>query len=148
MVILSYRSAQLVHNWTMEVFQELVTATLAGTEFVIIFAFLAAIRLNTYGAANDKFIAFVFLSVGAMFFFLFKQSIEFASKVTDTSRDFSRIPFLEEGSHFEHKDEVFLASCKPLVIRVGETFTFTKNSFPTISQDVILGTLVNLLITF
>ena len=99
-MILNYRAAQVVHNWAMEVFQQLIPVALAGVEVVIIFSFFAAIRLNPYGATNERFIALVFLSVGVIGFFIFKQCTEFASKERDVSQDFSRKPFLQEGLSF------------------------------------------------
>ena len=143
-----FRAAQVVHDWEKEVFQQLLPTSVTGAEMIIIFALFAAIRLNTHGATNEKLMALAFLSVGTITFFIFKQGIEFASKVTDASRDFSRMQFLQECFRCEQEDKVFLASCKPLVIKVGETFTITKESFPTISQDIILANLVNLLLTF
>ena len=146
MVRIYYRAAQLNHSLAMEIYQYLLPVSVAGVEMFIIFAFFAAIRLNTY--ANEKFLALVALSAGALGFFIFKQCIDLATKVTDSSRDFCRIPFLQKGSRFVREDKVFLASCQPLLMRIGHTFTIEKQSFPTISQDIILGTLVNLLITF
>ena len=148
MVVIYYRAAQLVHSWAMEVFQHLLPASIAGAETVIIFALFSAIRLNTYGSTHENLMALVFLSVGTICFFIFKRCIELAAKVMRVSRDFSRIPFLQEGSRFEHRDNVFLVSCRPLVLKVGDTFVITRDTFPTISQDIILTTLINLLITF
>ena len=93
-------------------------------------------------------LATLVISIGAIAFFIFKRAMEFASKVTGSSQDFSRIPFLQKGSELAHQDKVFLTSCKPLEIKVGATFIITKESFPTISQDIILGILVNLLMMF
>ena len=148
MVGLYYRAAQLVHLRGMEVFRHLLPAAVAGAEIFIIFALFTSIRLNTHGSTNGSLLALSFLSVGAITFYVFKRCLEFASKVTEASRDFSRIPFLQEGSRFLHEDKVFLASCRPLALKVGDTFIITKESFPTISQDIILTTLINLLITF
>ena len=151
-VRLNYRAAQVVHNWAMEVFQPfLLLASVAGAEMVTICALFAAIRLNTHGSTNEKFMALAFLSTRLFIcFYIFKQCIEVASKVTDAFRNFSRIPFLIQGSRFRfaYENKVFLASCKPLVLTVGEICTITKQSFPTISQDIILGSIVNLLLTF
>ena len=148
-VSLNYRAAQIFHDWAQGTVHYLLPAGVAVAEVVIISGLFVAIRLNTYGTSTEeRLLALVFLSVETNCFFVFKQCIEFASKVTDASRDFSRIPFLQKGSRYEHKDREFLASCKPLTFKVGETFTINRESFPTITMDIILGTLVNLLITF
>ena len=47
MVDIYYRAAQLVHQRAMDVFQNVLPATLVGAEIATIFALFTAIRLNT-----------------------------------------------------------------------------------------------------
>ena len=148
-MVVYYRAAQVLHYWATEVYQLFLPLCMVGTELIIIFALFLAIRLNADTQAQDKLIIAVSaLSIGAISFYNLKQGVEFSSKITESSREFSRIPVLGKGACFEPKDRLFFASCKPLVAKVGGTFIITRQSFLTISQDIILGSLVNLLITF
>ena len=146
MVRVYYRSAQHIHYWAMEIVRHMLPVAMVGIETVIIFAFFAAIRLST--STDEKLLAVVALSAGIISFIVLKRCIEFATKVTNSSRDFSRYPFLNQGPRFGREDKVFLASCKPLMLKVGDTFTINEESFPTISHDILLGTIINLLVTF
>ena len=142
---LSFRAAQYFHYWAMEVFRFILPASVTGAEVIIIFALFASLRLReTVG----PIIIMLTMTLGGICFFVFKKALEFASRVTESSQDFSRTPFLKEGDKLNKYERVFLFSCKPLVLRVGETFVITKETFPTISQDIILGNLINLLLTF
>ena len=146
MVVIYYRGAHLMHYLATETARLLLPLCTTATEMLVILTFFLAIRLNADG--NDKLLVAVScLAVGAMSFYNLKQGLEFASKVTESSRDFSQVPFLQKGYQLAHKDKVFLASCKPLETKVG-VFTITKESFPTISHEIILGNLVSLLVTF
>jgi hypothetical protein len=140
-----FRAAQLYHSSAMEEYKFVLPAFIAGAEMVIIGTLFIAIRLHAY---EEPFFTLSAFGIATACFFIHKKSIEFAAKITEASQDFSRIPFMEKGCQLGHKDRLFLSSCKPLVLRVGSTFTITKDTFPTISNDVIMGTLINCLITF
>ena len=140
-----FRAAQYFHYWWMEIFRVILPVCVTGAELIIVFTLFASLRLH---ALVGTFIIMVVMAVGGICFIVFKEALEYASMVTESSRDFSRTPFLKEGDKLSQYERVFLFSCKPLVLRVGETFVITKETFPTISQDIILGNLINLLLTF
>ena len=146
LVIKYFRAAQLIHCFAMEVFHYLLPAILTASEMVILFSLFLAIRLNTY--TDEQLFTVLAICIGGISFFTLKQALEYAAKVMESSQAFSKIPFLKRGCHFEIEDRLFLASCKPLVISVGGTFSITNDTFPTISQNIILVNLINLLITF
>ena len=144
MVFMYFRAAQVLHYRAVEITQFLVPLFLAGGELVVILSFFLAIRLSS----TEPFITMVMLSIGVAGLVFIERALDFAAKFTESSRQFSRIPFLRKGCHFRKRDKVFLASISPLVIRVANTFTITKATFPTILQDIILVNLMHLLITF
>jgi hypothetical protein len=77
-----------------------------------------------------------------------KFALKYSSEMTEVSKDFARYPYLRDGRSLTKADRAFFASCKPLALQVGYTFTITKETFPTISKDIVLENLVNLLLGF
>ena len=148
MVTVYFRAAHLYHDWGMEVFKPLLPALLFSAEMVIIFGLFLSIRFHTHDANEPIFSSLAAVSIGGLTLFILRRAFEVGVNLMETSQDFSRIPFLQKGCSFETKDRLVLASCKPLVLKVGEVFLITKETFPTILQDIILGNLINLLITF
>ena len=128
----------------MDVYLFLLPAYITAAELVIIVTMFLVIRLNV---SAGQFMTVLSLSVGIVTVLCLRFGIDFASKLYDFSRNFSTTPF-EDVKRFTKYDRCMLASCRPLQLKVGETFKITRNTFPTISQDIILGSLVNLLLTF
>ena len=140
-----FRAAQCMHNLGMEVFEFIIPVCVTGGEVIILFTLFVSIRLNIL---VEPIIVLTTISIGGICFFVFKKTFDFASRITEACREFSQPPFLQRGNHFEKQDRLFLLSCKPLEIKIGAPIVITKNTFPTISQDVILGNLFNLLLIF
>ena len=140
-----YRATQTMHNRAMNVFGILVPALVTGAQLLILASLFLVIRIGVSSG-----ILFIILDVplGIMCFICLKTGIEFASNVTELSQNCSWTPFLNHRPDFTKKDRIFLKSCALLKFKVGETFTITKVSFPTMSQQIILGNLVNLLVLF
>jgi len=140
---LRYREIELLHSWAMDVFKTLLPAFVAGAELFIIFSMFLVIRMNL--ALGFLFSA-VGISLGINCFVFLKLSLQFSAKVTSSSKAFSTTPYVSRKTHFSKEDRRFLASCRPLALRVGSTFTISRETFPTISQDIILIKLMNLLV--
>jgi len=130
----------------MEVFQIILSSLLTRAEMVSIFALFTSIRFNiTLGAFMVAIITFI----GTICFIFIKLGIEYASNFTDASRDFGKLPcIVGPNTRLKKVDTIFRRSCRPLVTVVGSTFTITRNTFQSISQDVIFSGLINLLLTF
>jgi hypothetical protein len=140
-----YRAFQVQHTWAMDFYTFLLPAYITGSELLTVASLFFAIRLNAVLGLHFTVIMFL---VGIITFIILKVALEFSAKVGELSVGFSRNPFLPEGRQFTREDKSFLKSCKPLKLRVGSSFSIVKDTFPTISQDIILGNLINLLITF
>jgi len=125
----------------MEAFRIMLPCFMTTAELVCISGLYLAIRLN---GVIGIFLAGVFFNFAAACFCIFKISLEFAAKVTTISEGFSKIHSRERP--LTKLDRCFLASCGKLKLKVGETFTITGDTFPTVSQDIILGNLINLLV--
>jgi hypothetical protein len=134
----------MVHIWAMEFFQFLLPFYLTGAELLSVAALYCAIRMHV----SLGLFTVLALGTGMTCFLTLKVALEFSAKVGESSREFSQTPFLPEGSLFTKEYRMFLKSCKPLDLRVGDSFPITKDTFPTISQDIILGNLINLLVGF
>jgi len=140
-----YRKAQVLHNWAMEIHEILLPALLTATEVFTVFAFFTSIRFNfTLG----PLMPLVILPVGIICFFLLKVCFECGARLRDASRDISKLPYLVPTTRLMKTETVFLRSCKPITIVVGSTVTVTRNTFLTVSQDIVLMGLINLLLTF
>jgi len=122
------------------------TFILAG-ELIIIAGFFLPIR---FSFSSGGTVLFITLAVGLSSALTFKKSLEGASYLTKASREFSRAPYpsTKYPVRFSKEDRIYLASCRPLVIKVAGSFAITKETFPTVSRDIILGNVINLLLMF
>jgi len=129
----------------MEVIRTLLPSYLIAGELIIISSLFLAIRLKI---SVGHIFTVAIVAMGIICFFILKLCLEFAAEVTETSMEFARIPYLYEMIPVTTKDKAFWRSCRPMVISVGATFTINRETFPNISQDIILNGLINLLLTF
>jgi len=132
-----------MHACAMDAFGVLLPVYVTAAELVVTSSIFSSIKMT-----NSTFFAIPLLAVGLICFSILKVALEFASKVTTNSRDFSRTPYPAGGRPImlSQEEKVFLQSCKPLLLRVGDTFTITEETFPTISQDIIMTNVINLLV--
>ena len=79
-----------------------------------------------------------------MCFITFKLAMGYASKINELSKRFSKT---QAKRQLTKEQRAIVKSFKPMVIRVGGTFTITCNTFPK-TVEYIFGHLVDLLITF
>jgi len=122
----------------------LLPAYVTGSELTIVTSLFMFIRLKSTGLIFSV----VIVSISTVTFFIFKLALEGASSLTDASQDFAKPPNLDGSIKFTKFDLQFLRSCRPLILTVGSTFKISKDTFPTISQNVILNGAINLLLTF
>jgi len=139
-----YRAAQAFHNWGMEVFQIILPAYVTGAEYFVVFAMFQAIRMNS----AELYMPTMSLTIGVLCFVILKLALESGAKLTEASRDFGKPPYVNGQEKLSKMDTAFLCSCRPLILTVGHTFRISRDTFPTISQDIILSGLINLLLTF
>jgi len=121
----------------------LIPVCITTAELVDIFGLFATIRFITTDAQDLSIITLIFVLI---VFALLKVGLQFASGVTISSERFARTQI--NGFRFRKEDQLFLKSCKPLAIRIGGTFTVTDETFPTISQYIIMNNVINLLLLF
>jgi len=138
-----YRARQVMHIWSMQVFQLLVPTMFLGIEGVIVVTLFVAIKV---GYSEDFLVAIFALSIGSISLYGFKAVILFSVRVTETSAEL--IQDILHGPSITKANKLALISCGPLELRVGSTFTITDQTLPTVVQDIIIGNLINLLVTF
>ena len=136
--IIIYRSAQIMHILAMEAFQFLLQIYIVGAELMILAMLFVFIR----NLSPVTFNALVSSMVGVAGLMCLKLALGCASRINDFSTSISKT--VKRASKEEN---AILRSFKPMVIRVGNTFTVTSESFPNI-LNYILSNLVNLLVTF
>jgi len=140
-----YRTAQVFHQWAMEVFEVMVIpAYVTGGEYFVIFAMFLLIRINF----TEPYLPVITGSIGVICFVVLKLAIEYAARLADASAEFGKPRFSVKGTKLSKYDRAFLRSCRPLLVKVGKTFKISRDTFPTISQDIIMSGLINLLLTF
>ena len=133
-----YRSAQVMHILAIESFQFLLQIYIFAAELIVLTMLYVTIR-------NLFPITFIALLSGGMALaclMCMKLAFGCASKINDSSRT-----MYKDVEKTTKEQKAVLRSFKPMVIRVGDTFTITSASFPNI-LDYILSNLVNLLVTF
>jgi len=138
-----YRASQLMHRWSMDVFKLLVPILFIGAEFTIIIAIFLCIRV---GFSKQIIFAILAFATGVIIFCVLMFALVFSSGITKGSAGY--IDALVNAAICTKASKLFLNSCPPLQLRIGSTFTVTQQTFPTIMQDVLIGNITNLLVTF
>jgi len=141
-LIVRYYAVHILHTWAMTTFRTIVAGYLIIGEVLVILSIFIVIRLKM----RLGVVSFIALVAGGVSYFCTKIALQFSADLTDRSKEFSK-PFgrllsLSKG------DKCPEALCKPLKLVIGSTFTVTKQSILTISQDIILMNLINLLVTY
>jgi len=140
---LMYRASQLMHRWSMDVFKHLVPVLFIGAEFMIIMAMFACIRL---GFSKQIILAILAFAIAVILFCVLMFALVLSSGITKGSAGY--VDELVNAATSTKANKRFLISCPPLELRIGSTFTVTQQTFPTILQDVLIGNIINLLVTF
>jgi len=141
-----YRGAHILHACMLRVCQFQLPVYIACAEAIIISTVFLVIRLHQ---VSGWLVTLFCLFDGILCFFAFKATLQFSARVRDSSIEFARLPYVKRArDRLSKSDKLFLASCKPLELRVSSTFTVTRESFPTISQYIILASIINLLVIF
>ena len=134
----------MLHAWAAAIFRNIVAIWLVTAEALMIIGFFIAIRMNTRLGLITVFA----LVLAGITLVCAKFLMEFAAELTDRSQEFCK-PRTPRPLSKEIK--CYLSGCQPLKTSIGllgGTFTVTKETFPTVSQDVILGNLINLLVGY
>jgi len=122
----------------MEFYRALYPILTVAAEIMIIFTAYVAIR------TDSVFMRAVAFIVSATVFIFLKTALEFGANLAESSREFLK---LSNGHNLPEEDKLMMAASRALTIVVGNTFTITKETFPTISQDIILDQLITLLVS-
>jgi hypothetical protein len=131
-----YRSAQILHEAVLEISRILLPTYIGLAEGLILASLYLIICFNVAVGT------FITLLTGLIFIIVFgclKFALKYGSEMTEWSEEFARHPYSADCRNFTKADRVFFASCKPLILKVGHTFVITKETFHTISQDIVLG---------
>ena len=133
-----YRSAQIIHILAIETFQFLLQIYIVAAELLVLTMLFVCIR----NLSPVTSIALLSSMIGGLCLMCMNLAFGCASKINDSSRNIFKV--LKKTTK---RQKAVLRSMKPMVIRVGDAFTITSESFPNI-LDYILSNLVNLLVTF
>jgi len=140
-LILRYRAACIQHTWTMATFRTNIAGVLTIGEALTILSLYIIIRMKLRLGLIGPFA----VMLGAIFYFAMKTALQYCAALTARSQEFCKPSSFRSLSK---EDRCRLASCKPLTVVIGSTFTVTKQSFLTISQDIILINVINLLVAY
>jgi len=140
-IISRYKAALMLYTLAAGIFRNIIAIWLVTAEALIIIGFFITIRMNTRLGLITVFA----LVLAGITFFCFKFLTDFATNLMDRSLEFCK-PKTPRPLSKEIK--YCLSGCQPLKTPVGGTFTVTKETFPTVSQQVILDNLINLLVAY
>jgi len=134
----------------MKTFMELfLPIFLIAGELFVTFDIFVCVRLLLYYSPDVQVFTMFTLGTGAICFGSLKFGLQFLALLTNISKNFSRIPYeKEKWTRFNKEDRIFLVSCRPLWFRVNDTFTVTEQTFLTVTNDIILSNVINLLVAF
>ena len=133
-----YKSAQVMHILATESFKFLLQVYILAAELMILTMLYVCIR----NLSPITVFAGVSGGISLACLMCLNLALGCASKMNDSSRT-----MYKNVDKTTKEQKAVLRSFKPMVIRVGDTFTITRESFPNI-LDYILSHLVNLLVTF
>jgi len=134
-----------MHSWGLDVFKYLLPGYVVTAELVIIATLFVSIKLiNNSGI--ELILSFVGTGIAITALSCVKAAMDYAWSTTKLSQKLSRIGRIRKN--LTKEDKLFLISCRPLKIKVGNTFTITNQTLPTIVQDIVMGSLINLLLAF
>ena len=133
-----YRTAQILHILATEAFQFLLQLYIVLAELLVLGMLYIFIRNLT----PPTFIAVPSGIVGGACLMCISLAFGSAAIINESSRSIFK---LVKKTTKEQK--ALLRSLKPMVIRVGPTFTISSQTFPNM-VDQVLSNLVNLLVTF
>jgi len=122
----------------------LVLPFLLATELMIIGALFSAVRLNTSLGITSSLIL---TSCALMGLITLKLDFDIAINLSEESISFKNLVNLERPRS-SAEERRFLKSCRIIEVDVGGMFTITRQSFPSIVQDIILANLINLLLMY
>jgi len=122
-------------------FRSIMTCFIVLAEVLVILSLYITIRMNISGG----FLVALVVAMGGACYFVLKAVIKFSARLSEVSREFCKPGGLR---NLNKKHKSLIASCKPLSFAIGSTCTVTRQTFPTITQDIILSNLVNMLVSY
>ncbi len=140
-LVVRYHAADVMNTQILATTRTLLTGFLVMIQVIIVLSLVLSIRMNI----NAGFVVPIVLFVGGVGYTILKLVLEYQGNLTRLSKEF-RQPAGLRG--FNKEDKCRLASCRPWRIVIGNTFTITRQTFATISQDIILGNVVNILVAY
>jgi len=138
-----YHAVYTLHTWITATLRTTVADFLISAEVLIILSLFIVIRLKLKLGIMSVLAMFV----GGVLYFCMEIALNFAADLTDISKEFCQ-PSSGRPLSLSKEEKCRLATCRPLKIVIGNTFTVTKQTILTISQDIILMSLINLLVNY
>jgi len=146
MILRLYRSLQVIHSVTTDLFSFVLPTIIPAAEVLIIAAAYTSIRLSR----KSKFslvLAIAIAMVGMLAVLILNLAITFAVNVTEASKD-----FVETGHKIKTQQKkhitLYLNSCRTLNWNIGKSFVLGKETFVGIMHGIIFNSLINLLLVF
>ena len=141
---LLYRSNQILFSSEARTIAYLLPACIPMAEFVLITAVYSLIRFDN---ARSPFLSLVLLSVCCMSFIVLKSSLQYPFRVTECSREYSKLGF-NYNRKASKLDKLYFECCSPFSWKIGNTFTVSQDTIPRIINDIIVSNVINLLIAY
>jgi len=117
-------------------------AFLSCGELFAITSIYATIRLR---ASLDLFFIVNIIFADLVCLMALEIILRFMCQITEHSEVFSKQHNLAHGLSLTKEEQRFMESCRPLKWKVG-IITITRNTFPTIFNNIVIQSVINLLI--
>jgi len=139
---MKYQAALVLHNWLLDIVMIMLPLITLEEVFVVVTLY-TSIRMEVKGG----FLTLIILGLSANNYSALKTICEASVAMTEASAGFSKlIKKIGSGSRLGKEDRLMLAACRPIKTVVGSMFTISRETLPTITQDIILGNVINLLL--
>jgi len=139
-----YRAHQVFHNYIIEEIQIIGPVCLSCVELITIVFIYGTIRLGA-SVDVDLFLILNVFFVSLVCLVVLEIILQFAHQITQHSELLSKQQYFPDGRGPTKEDERFMKSCRPLKWKIG-VFTVTRNTFPTILNNIVIQSVIDLLI--
>lgn len=137
-----FRILQIHHQMAEDIAGPILPSIVVVAELLIVTTLYCLIRLYS---SIHLFLLFALLSVSFFATVVLTLAIWLAVRTTEYSEKFIA---LGHSIQLTKGENLFLRSCHRLRWKIGKTFVLTRDSLPTIYQDIIGAYTINLLLTF
>ena len=143
-----YRSQQIHHQFACDIMEYNLPVTLCIAEFLLITSIYTIVRQFH---SNHPSVLIGIGSVGVATCLYLRTVLEMAGSLVKASEEYMELKSKDSAlphAHFSILDRQFFRSCRPLKVKVADTFSITRDTFIRIMDQIVVNSVINLLVAF